>query len=197
MEAHGHAAFEFTCRKAVRLIGTHFINLSRLAARPALEHYETTAGIKPSFQIGAAFGAKLRERTADGQLIIRQASSEFFQEEGMADRFTRILGRPEHRDIRYVLDNLEATSAELLRVILLSDSIVGMLKELEGEMRLASMEGDVTGNPGIRSSSGIGPTRVNVYLNNIVESDSVGVPALDDAFKILRDQVLREKSCSL
>lgn len=195
--AHGHAAFEFACRQAVRMIGAHFINLGRLAARPALAHYEQTTGLMPSFRIGAAFGAKLRERTADGHVIIRQASSEFFHEEGIAERFTRILGRTEHRNIKYVLDGLDAAPAELLRLILLHDSLGGVLAEVEGALRLGSMEGDVTNRPGLRSSSGIGSTRVNVYLNNIVETDAVGAPALDAAFGAFRHQLLREKSCSL
>ena len=195
--AHGHAAFELGCRWGVRVIGGHFLNLAKLAARPALIHLEATAGLKPSFRIGAAFGAKLRERMADGHVIVRQASSEFFQEEGMVDRFARILGRPEHRDIKYMLDGLETPPAELLRAVLLHGSLAGVLGELEGELRLASMAGDVTNRPGLRSSSGIGHTRVNVYLNNIVETDAAGAPALDAAFTGFRHQLLREKSCSL
>jgi hypothetical protein len=38
---------------------------------------------------------------------------------------------------------------------------------------------------------------VNVYLNNIVETDAAGAPALDAAFTSFRHQLLREKSCSL
>lgn len=197
VDTHGHAAFEFACRQAVRMIGIHFLNLARLSARPILAHYESTAGLKPSFRIGAAFGAKLRERTADGHVIIRQASSEFFHEESMAERFIRILSRPEHRDIKYVLDGLEVTPAELLRVVLLRNSLAGMLAEVEGEIRLASMEGDMINRPGLRSSSGIGVARVNVYVNNIVETDAAGAPTLDAAFLAFRHQLLREKSCSL
>lgn len=115
----------------------------------------------------------------------------------MADRLIRILGRTEHREMKNVLDGLETIPAELLRVVLLRDSLAGVLEELEGTMRVTSMDGDVIGRPGMRSSSGIGTTRVNVYVNNIVETDSVGVPILDAAFKVFRDQMLREESCSL
>lgn len=179
VEVHGHAAFEFACRQAVRMIGTHFINLSQQAARPVLEHFKATVGISPSFRIGAAFGAKIRERTTDGHLIIRQASSEFFQEESMADRLTRVLRRAEHRDLKNVLDVIEASPTEMLRAVLLRDSLPGVLEELDGVMRLASTEGNPIDRPGMRSSSGIGSSRVNVYVNNTIETDSIGASALN------------------
>ena len=197
VDKHGHAAFEFACRQAVRMIGTHFLNLARLSARPVLAHYEITNGLKPSFRIGAAFGAKLRERMANGHIIIRQASSEFFHEEGIAERFIRILDRPEHRNIKYVLNSLEAAPAELLRVVLLRNSLTDVLTEMEGEMRLALTGEDLMNCSRLRSSSGIGTSRVNVYDNNIVETDSVGAPVLDAAYGAFRNQLLREKSCSL
>jgi hypothetical protein len=59
------------------------------------------------------------------------------------------------------------------------------------------MAGDVTSRPGLRTSCGIGATRVNVYGNNIVETDVVGAPALDAAYGAFRHQLLREQSCSL
>lgn len=195
--AHGHASFEMGCRWGVRIIGGHFLNLSRLAARPALLHLEATAGLKPSFQIGAAFGTKLRERTADGHVIIRQASSEFFREEALADRFARILGRSENDGIRHVFDSLNCSRTELLRLVLLCDTLPAILQHLNGSLRLACMDGDVQYHAGMCSSSGIASTRVNVYLDNIVETDVIGAAALDRALQVFRRQLLREKSCSL
>ena len=198
VETYGHASFEFACRQGVRLIGGHFLNLARLSARPALQHYEAAHGLTPLFHIGAAFGMKNRERTADGHVIIRQASSEFFSEETMAARFTRILNRNEHRDLKLVLDHLDASPAELLRGVLRAESFAGLLAEFEGVLRSASMIGnDVTTRPNLCSSSGIGATRVNAYLDNVVETDAGGVAALDAALAAFRHQLIREKSCSI
>lgn len=136
VKRHGHALFEYNCRLFVMQIGVHFINISRLAARPALHFYVEKFGLSPSFQIGAAFGVKRREKTADGHVIIRQGSSEYYREESMEDRLARVLDRQENQNMKSILNNLVCSRGELLRAILRSSEFHFIVESIEGSIEI-------------------------------------------------------------
>ena len=188
---YGHAQFEYAFRLSVKFLGAHFMNLWRLAAQQALEHYRTANQMKPSFNIGAAFGSSRRERTADGHVIIRQSSSEFFTEETIAERFARLLGRSAHKDIKYILDHLDSTPTERLRATLRARTIVELLTLLDGEFWVTEMESaDFVEKPGIYASAGLAGKRVNIYIDNVVETHELGVKTLNKKLAALQRDLL-------
>lgn len=188
---YGHAQFEYAFRLSVKFLGGHFMNLSRLAAQRALEHYRTANRLTPAFKVGAAFGSQRRERTADGHIIIRQSSSEFFTEESIAERFTRILGRPAHKDIKYVLDHLDCTPTERLRATLGARTIAELLTLLEGQLRVTAMSSaDFEDKPGIYTSAGLAGKRLNIFIDNIVETHDLGVKTLNKKLAALQADLL-------
>lgn len=188
---YGHAQFEYAFRLAVKFLGGNFLNLSRLSAQQALEHYRTSQGLIPSFKVGSAFGSQRRERTADGHIIIRQGSSEFFTEETIAERFARILQRRAHEDIKYVLDHLDSTPTERLRAILRARTLAELLTLLEGELRVTEMtSSELVDHPGIYASAGLAGKRVNIYLDNVVETHDLGVKTLNKKLAALQAELL-------
>jgi len=188
-----HAPFEYAFRASVKSIGNHLMNISRLAARPALESYRTAHNLTPSFRIGAAFGIRRRERTQEGHLIVRQGSSEFFTEETLEERFTRVLARDAHRTLKWVLNPLDATKAELLRAVLRATSLSELLSLLDGEFRIVPMASDeLVERPGLRASTGLMGRRVNIYLDNVVETHEAGAAALRQMLSIFKKELLHD-----
>lgn len=84
---------EFIFRTTVQAVGRcAFIQLLEVA-RPTLEKWERTYGLKPEFEIGFPFGAGTVEKESDGWTIIRKASTEHLGNESARQRFNRILSR--------------------------------------------------------------------------------------------------------
>jgi hypothetical protein len=132
-----------------------------------------------------------RERTADGHIIIRQGSSEFFTEETIAERFARILQRRAHEDIKYILDHLDSTPTERLRAILRARTVAELLTLLEGELRVTEMaSAELVDRPGIYASAGLAGKRVNIYLDNVVETHDLGVKTLNKKLAALKGELL-------
>ncbi len=52
VDQYGHAAFEFCFRSLVREIGHEFLNISSMAAKPALDFYSQNKGLTPSSELG-------------------------------------------------------------------------------------------------------------------------------------------------
>jgi hypothetical protein len=193
VKTYGHAAYEYAFRLSVKWLGIHFMNLSRLSAKPALAHFQTTHGLEPSFKIGAAFGIRRRERTPDGHIIIRQGSSEFFSEETMQERFERVLERHTHQNLKFVFDHLDVTKTRLLRAVIRADSFPTLIGLLEGELRIKAMaSAEFVEAPGLWASAGLAGRRINVYLDNVVETHPAGAPALDTALAAFRRELIEE-----
>lgn len=190
---YGHAQFEYAFRLSVKFLGGHFMNLSRLAAQAALEHYRAAHRLKPSFKMGAAFGNRRRERTADGHVIIRQSSTEFFTEETIEERFARVLERRTHADIKFLFDHLESTPTERLRATLRAQSVAELLTLLDGELRVVEMASDVFAEKsGIYASAGLAGKRVNVFIDNVVETHDEGVKKLNKKLAALQTDLLND-----
>jgi hypothetical protein len=131
-DKYGQGRFEYPFRLLVKWTGEMFKALSNDAAKPALVFFRDQLSLQPSFRIGAAFGTKRKEVTKDGELIIRQASSEYFSEETFEQRFHRILKRPHFDNLSFILRQFDRTSVEILRGIFSATSFSDFLVKLGG-----------------------------------------------------------------
>ncbi|HTY88568.1 MAG TPA: hypothetical protein VMB80_13965 [Candidatus Acidoferrum sp.] len=193
VDQYGHAAFEFCFRSLVREVGREFLNLNNLAAKPALEFYAQKLNLYPSFRIGAAFGAKRKERTKEGHLIIREGSSEFFSEEIFEERFNRILLRYENKEIKFVFEHLDARTNELLRATLKGGSLADLLAALDGRLETKSLTlGEFKPVQGMRASWAIDQSRIDVFEDCVVVTDEKGIEALNKKLNKFREQLLTD-----
>ncbi len=192
VDQYGHAVFEFCFRSLVREIGHEFLNISSMAAKPALDFYSQNAGLSPSFRIGAAFGEKRKEQTKEGHLVIREGSSEFFSEETMEEKFTRILERYENREIQFVFKHLDVSVNELLRATLNHHSLSELLNSLDGQLEIKALKfGEIKPDQGFRASWAIQHSRMDVLDDCVVVTDEAGAKALDVALGKFRQQLLK------
>jgi hypothetical protein len=134
---YGQGRFEYAFRTRVRWAGEMFRALSKDAAKPALEFFGDELSLRPSFQIGAAFGTKRKEVTKHGELIIRQASSEHFSEETFEQRFQRILKRTHFDNLAFVLRQFDRTPVEILKAVFAAVSFADLLQKLGGDLEIA------------------------------------------------------------
>jgi hypothetical protein len=195
VEQYGNGRLEFAFRHIVWSLGIQYKNVVQLA-KNLLETWRRDFGLLPSFKLGSAFGSKRRERTTDGDLIIRESSSEFFSEETYEQRFHRILRRPEFSTAESVLSILQFTERELLRFVMKHDSYAGVVRESMFELTILekaplshssiggfrSFAGLVDVNRGVRSS--IYSTDTNVA------TDAIGLTIIDRLLAEFKDQLL-------
>jgi hypothetical protein len=163
-----------------------------MAAKPALEFYSQNASLSPSFRIGAAFGEKRKEQTKEGHLIIREGSSEFFSEETLEERFSRILERYENREIQFVFKHLDVSVNELLRATLNHLSLSQLLASLDGRLEIKVLKfGEIKPEEKFRAAWAINRSPVNVLDDCVVHTDEEGAKALDLALGKFRQQLLK------
>ena len=165
-------------------------------AKNLLETWRRDFGLLPSFKLGSAFGRKRRERTTDGDLIIRESSSEFFLEEAYEQRFHRILRRPEFSTAERALNILQFNERELLRFVMKHDSYADLVRESMFELDIVeqapqsyhsivgcrSLAGLLDVNRGLRSS--LSSTDTNVI------TDAIRLSIIDGALAKFRDQLI-------
>jgi hypothetical protein len=192
VDQHGHAVFEFCFRSLVREIGFEFLNISNLAAKPALNHCGQKLGVSPSFRVGVAFGAKRKEKTKEGHVVIREGSSEFFTEETIEETFNRVLERREHKEIQFIFKSLEVNANELLRSVLRSSSLTGLLGTLGGRLDIKHLElsNAHRGGEKFRASWAINRSRIDVLEECVVVTDEEGIKALNIAFVKFQKELL-------
>ena len=135
VEKYGQGAMEYAFRHLVFSIGLSYRNAAKIA-RQFLDICQTEFQLGPSFRLGSAFGTRRRERTPDGHLIIRQSSSEHFSEESYELRFARILSRQAFSNLKSVLEKLEFTERELLKLVIKHESFLALVAESELELRI-------------------------------------------------------------
>lgn len=137
---YGEGRFEYAFRNLVKWTGEMFLYLSRDAGKPALQLFSEQLSLMPSFRIGAAFGSKRKEVAKDGELIIRQASSEYFSEETFEQRFQRILKRSPFDNLNFIIKHLDRTSVEILKALLGAGSFGNFLQLLDGKLEIVPDE---------------------------------------------------------
>jgi hypothetical protein len=193
VDQYGHAVFEFCFRSLVREIGFEFLNICNLAAKPALDSVVQTAGMSPSFRIGAAFGAKRREKTREGHLIVREGSSEFFSEETLEEKFARVLERHENREVKFVFKHLDASVNELLRGTLARLTLANILNSIEGKLEIRSLKlGELAERQGFRACWAIQRSPIHIMEDCVVITDELGVKVLDEKLEKFRQQLLKD-----
>lgn len=137
-DKYGQGRFEYAFRLLIKWTGEMFQLLSKNAAKPALEVFNERFSLQPSFRIGSAFGTKRKEVTKEGDLIIRQASSEHFSEETFEQRFTRILKRRPFDNLNFIIKNLDKNLVDVIKAIFASTSLGEFLERLNGKLEVSS-----------------------------------------------------------
>ena len=145
------------------------------------------------FELEQHLARKEGEKTKEGHLIIREGSSEFFSEETLEEKFTRILSRFENKEIQFVFKHLDVSVNELLCVTLRSSSLSQLLESIDGRLEITASEfGELKLNEKFRGSWAIGHSRMDVLDDCVVATDEAGAKALDLALGKLRAQLLKD-----
>ena len=84
-------------------------------------------GLTPSFSIGAPFGAKRKEVTAEGHIILRKASTRYYGSESLESIVQRICKRNNNGNINFVLSHLEIPVLDLAKHLVFSTSLAEFL----------------------------------------------------------------------
>jgi hypothetical protein len=204
VEKHGQGRFEYAFRTQVKWTGEAFRFLSANAAGPALTFFENDMSLQPSFRLDAAFGTKRKEKTRDGDVIIRQASSEHFSEETFEQRFHRILKRRNFDTLKNIIPQFDCTTVEAIRALLASDSFADFLQMLGGDLEI--LDGDLYNDGAIKkafaegfsSSCGIqdGPFQVAGYAfvskQARVRTSGNAVATLDRQLAAFKHELLQD-----
>ena len=136
-DKYGQGRFEYAFRLLIKWTGEMFQLLSKSAAKPALEVFRNELSLQPSFRIGAAFGTKRKEVTKEGELIIRQASSEHFSEETFEQRFQRILKRHPFDNLNFIIKHLDRSLVDVIKAIFAAESLRDFLEKLNGKLEVS------------------------------------------------------------
>ena len=144
-DKYGQGRFEFGFRSAVRHVGAMFLGLSKNAAKPALDVFKDQLSLQPSFRIGAAFGTKRKEVTKHGELIIWQASSEYFSEETFEQRFQRILRRSHFQSLSFTLSQFDAAPVGVLKAVFTAASFSALIEKIGGTLEITEADGAAGG----------------------------------------------------
>jgi hypothetical protein len=188
VERFGSGRLEFAFRHLVWSLGLQYQNLVQ-PAKNLVASWTEEFGIVPSFKLGSPFGRKRRERTTNGDLIIREGSSEFFSEESYEQRFVRILGRTDFSSLRAALEMLQFSDRELLPIVLKFDSYSAIVAESMLQLHLAPQTpGDVllpegfTHYIGLNDSRGRNASAIRLKNNEII-TDAAGISVLDELLR--------------
>jgi hypothetical protein len=140
LRKYGQAFMEFAFRGAVWQMGLQYQNVHNHGADQFLRHWESEAGIKPSFQIGAPFGEQIREVTPHGHILIRKSSSRFYNEETVERMFERIISRSRYRYIKSILDNLEYSASQKAKATIWAGTVEELLQKAGKELHMEALD---------------------------------------------------------
>lgn len=199
-DKYGHGRFEYAFRVLVKWSGEMFQFLSREAGKPALEFFTRDKSLRPSFKMGAAFGTKRKEVMPNGELIIRQASSEHFSEETFEQRFQRVLKRLPFDNLHSIIKNIDRTSVEVIKATFAASSLEEFLLRLEGRLEVVP---DEAANPTILAEGFCASCTVHANYSAIyggamisrqatVRTTEAAVPVLNSQFVKFRQELLTE-----
>jgi hypothetical protein len=191
----GNGPLEFSFRHLVWAIGIHYKNVVKLAINLA-NVWREAFDMKPSFRPGSPFGTKRRERTHDGELILRESSSEYFSEETYEQRFSRILGRLEFGSLQSLLKNLQFTDRELVRFVVKHDSYAAIVNESAFELRVVQKApADPESIKGLQFFGGVidqttGKTSNLIASETEIVTDATGLAILDAQLRSFRHELI-------
>ena len=197
VQKHGQGAMEFAFRQSVWIIGLQYSGLAEIA-RSRLSEWNRQYAIAPSFSLGSAFGTKHKERTKDGDLIIRQSSSKFFSEETYEQRFSRVLARSRFYNLKSALETLGFSTLELLKLVLKYADYSEIVSHSIYDLNVVDhMPDDAAYHHGLRSQMGLydQKSRATSRLEasyDAVTTDTLGLRMLNEALGELRLQLTAE-----
>jgi hypothetical protein len=202
VDEYGHGFFEYAFRTLVRSLGMEYRNISSLVCKPLLYSCEKEQGLLPSFRMHSAFGTKRREVSKEGHVIIRQGSSEFFTEESFEERYRRILSRPVFKDLKRVLESIEAEEGLLIRAVLKASTFSGLIQVCDGDLVIdnaVSPDHLPNSRERLRISTGLEArqvqhhhSRATVYAGARIVTNDGGREILDDLLSVFRKQLVEE-----
>lgn len=200
LATYGHAPMEYAFRLAVHHLGIHYRNMCDHGAEQFLKHWETQGNLKPSFQIGAPFGIKLKEITPDGHTLIRRGSTKFYNEEPIDRMFERVCSRNENRNIKSLLEQIDISASEKLKLVLWGENVEEILARANKELVVVEVvQANVSPKdlPRFRASFSFFDIETNAKSTVMCEEDKVltdeiGLRLLNQALNRLRLQLKRE-----
>jgi hypothetical protein len=192
---HTHAVMEFTFRHQVHAIYRyHLSRLAESAAVPALDWYRTSFRLTPSATIGLPSRFRRRERTPDGRVVVREATSDVLPLESFAERYARLLQREENRPLQQLLPRLEATPEELMRAVLRGKGLQEVIADLDGRIDFYEFPVDKVGGLQRQDFVAAGnfshAARFVLYHGNFLLLQNGGMAAFDDLLQKFRRQLL-------
>ena len=197
VEKHGQGAMEFAFRHSVWIIGLQYAGLGEIASS-MLARWRKEHNLVPSFTVGSAFGTKLKERTKNGDLIIRQSSSQFFSEETYEQQFERVLGRSKFGNLKSALGALGFTTRELLKLVLKYDDYAKIVGQSIYEFRLVeAMPVEAVYHSGLRFQAGLYDhtsktvSRLEASDDEIV-TDAAGLALINNLLQTFKTELTRE-----
>jgi hypothetical protein len=198
LKTFGQAPMEYAFRMAIFWLSLPYKNMSDHNVRPFLAYW-WNQGLKPSFEIGAPFGIKSQETTPDGHTMIRKSSSKFFNEETFEKMVERVSSRNRYSNLKFVVDHLEMSNSEKIKVLTLADTIEEIIGNAGKAVALAEVA------PNTFPLSGQGP-RAFTTLFEIqtgrkagaiidetgLHTSQIGVDILNESLKQLKSDIRKE-----
>jgi len=194
---HGQGAMEFAFRHLVWIIGLQYAGLGEIA-RSMLSEWQVQYALTPSFSLGSAFGTKHKERTKDGDLIVRQSSSQFFSEGTYEQQFSRVLGRHRFGNLKSALETLGFSTRELLKLVLKYEDYAEIVSQSIYDFRVVDpLPADAIYHKGLRFQAGLYDqksrvtSRLEASYDDVV-TDRVGLALLNQSLSEFRSQLMKE-----
>ena len=193
----GQGPLEYAFRNAVWAHGLQYISFARDNAKPMLERWERQHELQPSFNIGSAFGSSTRERTKEGHIIVRRASSEYAADETFDQSLKRILERHKFQNLQFILKQLELGDRNPVRLILKSDGFSELAQSLGYEIRIVDKVSDKMNDYGdsFRAFSGLHNGRKQSILHMFdlyMVTDRIGLEILAELLSDLKNTLINE-----
>jgi hypothetical protein len=111
----GRPYLEYLFRKAVKLLGAHFLILYYDAALPELEEWIAVRGVSPPFKVKNAFGTDENEVSEDGVLIDRSPYV-FIPNEIPGQKLARLLERDKFDKLSFQLKTMLGLGSDVAAV---------------------------------------------------------------------------------
>jgi hypothetical protein len=195
----GQGSLEYVFRNIVHELGTEYIGVANVVAKPLLQHWKSSFNITPSFKIGSPFGLSSRERTKEGHIIVRRASSAHSPNETYDQRLARILERHEFESLHRIIGFMDLQGENLVRLVLRSRDFQQFSKSLRYETRVEQELNKDFGHYGksFRASTHVGSlgkgfNMIYVYDDLLIVTTEVGLHFLNEDFTALKKVLIEE-----
>jgi hypothetical protein len=195
----GQGSLEYVFRNVVHELGTQYISVANRIGKLFLQHWESSFRMKPTFRIGSPFGLASRERTKEGHLIVRRASSAHSPNETFDQRLSRILERREFESLHRIIGFIDLQDENLVGLVLRSRDFEQFGQALRHEIRIvAEVDKDFQHyGKSFRASTHVGSLAkgfapVYVYGDLLIVTNALGLRFLNEEFTELKRVLIEE-----